>query len=87
MKLGFLISALFSFSGLVFSQNPCPNLPAVNYGGKIYNTVQIGTQCWLKENLNIGTMIPVNQDGSNNGSIEKYCYNNDINNCNVYGGL
>ncbi|MDQ7817774.1 MAG: FISUMP domain-containing protein [Melioribacteraceae bacterium] len=87
MKLGFLISALFSFSSLVFSQNPCPKLPAVNYGGKIYNTVHIGSQCWLKENLDIGTMIPVNQDGSNNGSIEKYCYNNDINNCNVYGGL
>ena len=59
----------------------------VDYGGKIYNTVIIGTQCWLRENLDIGTMIPGGQNQTNNGIIEKYCYNNDPNNCNIYGGL
>ena len=29
----------------------------VSYGGKDYNTVLIGNQCWLKENLDVGTMI------------------------------
>ncbi len=56
--------------------------------GKSYNTVQIGTQCWMAENLNIGTAIMNGTNNqTNNGIIEKYCYNNDINNCNTYGGL
>lgn len=87
MKLGLVLGTIFIFTSLISSQNPCPNLIAVNYGGKIYNTVQIGTQCWLKENLNIGTIIPASQNASNNGSIEKYCYNNDEINCNTFGGL
>ena len=37
---------------------PCPRTPTVTYEGQTYNTVQIGTQCWFKENLNVGTMIP-----------------------------
>lgn len=65
----------------------CPGTPTVTYAGKTYNTVQIGTQCWLKENLDVGTMIQVNQEQTNNGTIEKYCYNNDANNCATYGGL
>lgn len=65
----------------------CPGIPTVNYEGQVYNTIQIFSQCWLKENLNVGTMIPVSQNQSNNGTIEKYCYNSDINNCNTYGGL
>jgi len=66
---------------------PCPSTPTVVYGGQTYNTVQIGTQCWLKENLNIGAKIPDTQEQSNNGTIEKYCYNNDESNCVIYGGL
>ena len=57
--------------------------------GNSYNTVQIGTQCWLKENLNVGTRINGNgaNNQANNGIIEKFCYGDDVNNCNVYGGL
>jgi len=66
---------------------PCPGTPTVVYGGQTYNTVQIGTQCWLKENLNIGTKIPGTQEQVNNGIIEKYCYDNDEANCAIYGGL
>jgi uncharacterized protein (TIGR02145 family) len=66
---------------------PCPGTPTVTYGGKIYNTVQIGNQCWLKENLDVGTMIQGIDTAKNNGTIEKYCYNNDTNTCNTYGGL
>ncbi len=36
---------------------PCPGIPTVTYEGQTYNTVQIGNQCWFKENLNVGTMI------------------------------
>ena len=66
---------------------PCPGIPTVEYEGQVYNTIQIFSQCWLKENLNVGTMIPGTQEMSNNSIIEKYCYNNNINNCTTYGGL
>jgi len=66
---------------------PCPGIPTVTYAGKTYNTVLIGSQCWLKENLDVGTMIQGSQNATNNGVIEKYCYNNNPNNCNIYGGL
>ena len=55
---------------------PCPESPTVFYGGKNYNTVKIGTQCWLKENLDI-----------DNVNIEKYCYDNNPIYCQEYGGL
>ena len=55
--------------------------------GQIYNTVQIGDQCWMAENLNIGTMINGIEDMTNNNVIEKYCYDNDPSNCEIYGGL
>ncbi|MEI6455047.1 MAG: FISUMP domain-containing protein [bacterium] len=66
---------------------PCPVTPTILYEGQTYNTVQIGTQCWLKENLNIGTKINGSNNQANNGTIEKYCYNNDEANCAIYGGL
>ena len=75
------------FCSISYSQNPCPGVPTVFYSGKTYNTIQIGTQCWLKENLDVGTMINGLDTAKNNGIIEKYCYNNDPANCTTYGGL
>jgi uncharacterized protein (TIGR02145 family) len=66
---------------------PCPGTPTVTYEGQVYNTVQIFSQCWLKENLNVGTMISGTQNMSNNSVIEKYCYNNELDSCTKYGGL
>ena len=66
---------------------PCPGEPTVNYEGQVYNTVRIGEQCWFKENLNIGEMIEGTIEQSNNGTIEKYCYNNEPDSCTKYGGL
>lgn len=66
---------------------PCQGLATITYDGQIYNTVKIGNQCWLRENLNIGTMIDGSIAQSNNGTIEKYCYSNVSNNCDTYGGL
>jgi uncharacterized protein (TIGR02145 family) len=55
--------------------------------GKTYNTVQIGTQCWMAESLNYGTMIPHNTAMTNNGVSEKYCFDNDVLNCQEWGAL
>ncbi|MBW6460450.1 MAG: hypothetical protein K0B08_07735 [Bacteroidales bacterium] len=66
---------------------PCPGMPTVAYGGKVYNTIQIFSQCWLKENLNLGVMINGTMEQSNNGTIEKYCYENKQDSCTKYGGL
>lgn len=78
---------LLVFTCNMFSQDPCKESPTVNYGGKIYNTVKIGDQCWLKENLDIGTMIIGNKLPSNNLTIEKYYYNNDSINNKIYGAF
>jgi len=66
---------------------PCVGIPTVTYAGQTYHTVQIGSQCWLRENLNVGTMIDSTKDQTNNGIIEKYCYNDNPYNCATYGGL
>jgi uncharacterized protein (TIGR02145 family) len=55
--------------------------------GRTYGTVLIGTQCWMAENLNVGTMLSGGAAMSNNGIIEKYCYNNLAANCDKYGGI
>ncbi len=65
----------------------CPDMPTINYEGKMYNTVLIGEQCWLKENLDVGIIVSGSSDMSNNGIVEKYCYGNDTINCNEYGAL
>jgi uncharacterized protein (TIGR02145 family) len=67
--------------------SPCPGIATVDYLGKTYNTVLIGDQCWLKENLDVGTMINGSDTSKNNGIIEKYCYNDDTANCTTYGAL
>ncbi|MFH0735274.1 MAG: FISUMP domain-containing protein [bacterium] len=72
---------------ITFPYGTCPGIPTVDYEGITYNTVQIGTQCWLKENLNIGTKINGGVEQTNNSIIEKYCYNNTQANCTTYGGL
>jgi len=53
----------------------------------VYTTVLIGTQCWMKQNLNVGTRVTGVTTQTNNSIIEKYCYSNDENNCSTYGGL
>ncbi|MBI2416997.1 MAG: hypothetical protein HYV28_03695 [Ignavibacteriales bacterium] len=59
----------------------------VRVDGRYYHTVQIGSQCWFKENLDAGTMLQGSENPSNNGIIEKYCHGNNANNCATYGGL
>ncbi len=72
---------------LQFATNiPCIGEATVDYGGQVYNTIQFYSQCWLKENLNVGTMIPSSQTPSNNNIIEKYCMADDEYYCNNFAG-
>lgn len=52
--------------------------------GQEYTTVWIGNNCWMGENLNVGQRGTFSSD---NGIIEKFCYNNWEPNCDTYGGL
>jgi uncharacterized protein (TIGR02145 family) len=66
---------------------PCPGAPTVDYMGQVYNTVQVYSQCWMKENLNAGSMISAIGEQTDNGIIEKYCYGDVADSCTKYGGL
>ena len=64
---------------------PCPGAAIVtDYDNNTYNTVQIGDQCWMKENLRTthyadGTAIPA--------GTHRYAPNNDESNVATYGYL
>jgi len=71
---------------------------ATDVEGNVYNSVKIGTQTWMLENLKVskyndGESIPYVTDPLqwDNGFVlttPQFCwYNNDINNKNIYGGI
>lgn len=55
--------------------------------GKTYTVVEIGGKEWMAENLNYGERIDGNDEQTDNQIVEKYCYNDNVSNCNTYGGL
>jgi uncharacterized protein (TIGR02145 family) len=81
---------LISFAGQV----PLPDLMIPVYlngvsdnDGNYYKVIRIGPQIWMAENINVGSMINIDENSGNNVIIEKYCYNNNPQNCKTYGGL
>ena len=80
---------------------PCtPSSTVTDYDGNVYNTVQIGNQCWMRENLKVthypnGDEIPYIVDNNiwssldDNNTDDAYCFcNNNINGeANIYGAL
>jgi len=74
----------------------CPNTPSVtDIDGNIYNSVQIGSQCWTQSNLKVskyrnGANIPTGLENTqwNTTSSGAYAvYGNDPMNENIYGKL
>ncbi|MBQ7551605.1 MAG: T9SS type A sorting domain-containing protein [Bacteroidales bacterium] len=80
------------FAASVGGGQPCPDMPTVtDIDGNVYNTVQIGNQCWMKENLRTtryddNTFI-LTGDTYSNTDPYRYAPNNDESNVATYGYL
>jgi uncharacterized protein (TIGR02145 family) len=88
----FILFYLFVY-GLASQSWSCGDSILDARDGQIYNTVQIGTQCWMAQNLNYGLQA-ISHDSSylhsdvfNDFIAEKYCLSNDPLNCGLFGGL
>ncbi len=75
---------------------PCPGMPTlIDYNGNVYNTVQIGNQCWMKDNLRAqryrnGTAIPLETTNAwAYKTTPAYCWyqNDSANHAIPYGAL
>lgn len=75
---------------------PCPNAPTVtDIDGNVYNTVLIGSECWMKENLKTTTYnneVPIpnvtdQEDWENLSSSAYAWYENDISWKDPYGAM
>ncbi|MBN1338601.1 MAG: hypothetical protein JXA03_04720, partial [Bacteroidales bacterium] len=78
------VSPVWSFTTRSFA---CGDALADARDGQSYNTVLIGNQCWMAENMNIGSYKPGSYELTDNGYIERYCYGDNPANCDTYGGL
>ena len=75
-------------NGEIIMGQPCPGAPTVtDADGNVYPTVQIGDQCWMAENLNVGIQLDSLSHQTNNSIVEKHCYEDNPLNCETYGGL
>jgi len=52
-----------------------------------YKVITIGTQVWTAENMNYGKQINSDKVALKNGVVEKFCYNDDPEYCEMLGGL
>ena len=73
---------------------PCPNNTTVtDYNNNVYNTVKIGNQCWMRENLRSthyadGTPIPLGSTTTTSETTPcRYNPNNSAGNVSAYGYL
>ena len=82
---GHVIQTQDSTQTIVLSfPQPCLNTPIVmDYDSNVYNTVQIGNQCWMKENLRAthyadGTAIPYGNSGLWDDTVPYYYVNPSV---------
>lgn len=92
-QAGITFSGFVQFIGNFFlvSSSPCQGITQItdtrDTNNSTYLTVEIGTQCWLKRNENVGTMITGATSQTNNATLEKYCYSDTEANCTTDGGF
>jgi uncharacterized protein (TIGR02145 family) len=95
-SVGTSYGAELGFSTPLPAPLPCPGIPIVtDIDGNVYNTVQIGAQCWTQANLKVtryrnGDMIPTGLNNSewSNTTLGAYAiYNNDAQFDGLYGKL
>ena len=96
--LGTAYGAEETFTTIAATTFICGNL-FTDYDNNTYNSVQIGTQCWMAENLKTthyasGTLVPNVTSNfawdalGDNNTDDAYCYyDNSATNANIYGAL
>jgi len=58
----------------------CGESYVTDFEGNSYKIVKIGDLCWMSENLN-------SKKDKNGNKIPRECFNDDVENCDLYGGL
>lgn len=71
---------------------PCDPPTLTDYDGNVYHAVQIGSQCWMQENLRTthfadGNSIAMGHTGSSTTDAYRYAPENDMNKVPIYGYL
>ena len=91
--IGMLMMLLISCSFIASKDNYIPPVGNQKYGtlvddrnGKTYETIQIGDQIWMAENLNYGKVVEDCRQ-EQNGIAEQTYYENDPEKGEKYGGL
>lgn len=95
-----IVTAAQTITGTVSDQSPtsaidnttapdfaCGTSTVQDADGDSYNTVQVGDQCWMASNINVGKRIDASKDQTDNGKIEKWCPGDVTDNCKDYGGF
>ncbi len=80
--LGAVIFLFFKGSDILLPETGfvCGSSRVSDFDGNLYNTVQIGNQCWTSENIRA-------ERGVTGDWIVRDCYNDDPLMCETYGGL
>ena len=71
---------------------PCDPPTLTDYDGNVYHAVQIGSQCWMQENLRTtsyanGNPIAMGHTGSSTNDAYRYAPENDMSKVPLYGYL